>query len=143
MRTKGSVRLHAPLASLIIRIKLRVYCYGARLVHYQQQLDSSGLWDDCDRCCVLLRALKKLHHSALFEMQYNRLYVDEVQDYSHVQLAIFFMLCSERNLFFAVSLDRFKSPPTSSFVQTQLTTNVVSGRQRTVGTRGSRFQVGR
>ena len=54
---------------------------------YNSQMESSGLWDDCDRADFLLRQLQGLSHDSLHELQYNRVYVDEIQDYTQSQLA--------------------------------------------------------
>jgi hypothetical protein len=46
------------------------------------------LWDDCDRVSALVRRMEHARstNSAVFhEVRYNKLYVDEVQDYTQAE----------------------------------------------------------
>jgi len=72
-------------------------------VKYEKEKDRLDLWDDCD----LLTAVHKKFDEAKFnntfpeELYYDKLYVDEVQDYTQSEIALFFKLCKPGNLFLA------------------------------------------
>ena len=76
-------------------------CAYAAFLSYNAQLASSGLWDDCDRVFSILKLIKSLSPESINAFQFSRIYVDEIQDYTQAQLALFFTLCKERSLFLA------------------------------------------
>lgn len=45
---------------------------------YSQQMESSGLWDDCDLVARILRDFQSLDLNEKQKMQFDRVYVDEV-----------------------------------------------------------------
>jgi len=73
----------------------REYAYEAFLA-YDQELQSRQLWDDCDRVTRILEKIQKVDKDTFHNAQYNRIYVDEIQDYTQAQLALFFTFCKER-----------------------------------------------
>lgn len=91
------------LGSKVCRLSLdqKKQAYEAFLC-YKSQLESRGLWDDSDRVTYILGNLRKLSPECLGSAQYTRVYVDEVQDYSQAELALFFWLNSDgKSLYFA------------------------------------------
>ena len=71
---------------------------------YEKYREELGLWDDCDRVQSLLVGLKELEQTdslSFYQMQYNKIYVDEVQDYTQAEIALFFCLCGPGGLFLA------------------------------------------
>lgn len=67
---------------------------------YEAAMQASNMWDDCDRIANLLRALQS-NHEGRVELARRRVYVDEIQDYTQGEIALFFMLCDRGGLFFA------------------------------------------
>ncbi|KAL9182922.1 hypothetical protein ACHAXT_004201 [Thalassiosira profunda] len=78
-----------------IPIELREAIF-AIFVHYQQWMGENKLWDDCDRVGALLRRIEhaKVNNSSVFEEQIRRskIYVDEVQDYTQLEILLFFYI---------------------------------------------------
>ena len=71
---------------------------------YNAYLKELGLWDDCDRISALVKRLNHARMGDLLEYQqvrYNKIYVDEVQDYTQAEIALFFYLCGPGDLFLA------------------------------------------
>lgn len=67
---------------------------------YQIYLKENEMWDDCDRIlCLLLRLRQSPDHAA--RLQFSKVYVDEVQDYTQTENLLFFYLCGVGNLFLA------------------------------------------
>jgi hypothetical protein len=67
---------------------------------YESYMAGSNMWDECDRIASLLRSLSddnELRH----ELSFYKVYVDEIQDYTQAEVALFFMLCDHGGLFFA------------------------------------------
>jgi hypothetical protein len=76
----------------------------ATFERYDKYMKELGLWDDCDRVTALARRLEHARASdslAFQEVKYNKLYVDEVQDYTQAEIAVFFYLCGPGDLFLA------------------------------------------
>jgi hypothetical protein len=65
---------------------------------YEKHIRELGLWDDCDRVQSLL-TLWKSHDSE--HLAYQRIYVDEIQDFTQAEIALFYQLCRSGHLFFA------------------------------------------
>jgi hypothetical protein len=61
----------------------RSACYSV-FETYQRWIKECKLWDDCDRMIFILRQLQS-DPDALFEMAYDKVYVDEIQDYTQVR----------------------------------------------------------
>ncbi|GFH43984.1 P-loop containing nucleoside triphosphate hydrolase protein [Chaetoceros tenuissimus] len=76
---------------------------------YQEFMDANALWDENDRIIALLRRLKLareanpelLHNDCKTWAKFDKVYVDEVQDYTQVEILLFFMLGGAGNLFLA------------------------------------------
>jgi superfamily I DNA/RNA helicase len=68
---------------------------------YQQYLSHGRLWDDCDRLAVLLRKIQAADYEVREEIAFHKVYVDEIQDYTQAEIALFFKLCDKGGLFFA------------------------------------------
>ena len=76
---------------------------------YQEFMDFSQCWDDNDRLIALLRRLKfaRATNPDMFLdtfnswIQFDKIYVDEVQDYTQVECLLFFELGGAGNLFLA------------------------------------------
>ncbi|CAB9515456.1 Tetratricopeptide repeat and ankyrin repeat containing 1 [Seminavis robusta] len=83
-----------------LSLEQRNLAYSA-FVYYNDQMQKRGFWDDCDKCSWFLQALQRLDSTQLHELQFCRVYVDEVQDYTQAQLALFYTLCREKSLFLA------------------------------------------
>lgn len=67
---------------------------------YQVFLKENDMWDDCDRILSLLRRLQKSPDLPA-RLQWSKVYVDEVQDYTQTELLVYFNLCGVGNLFLA------------------------------------------
>ncbi len=67
---------------------------------YQIYLKENEMWDDCDRILSLLLRLQKSPDPRA-KLQFSKVYIDEVQDYTQTECLIFFSLCGTGNLFFA------------------------------------------
>jgi len=64
-------------------------------LHYQQWREDNGLWDDCDRIVALIQSIveaESMCSPAFEEMKKNKIYVDEVQDYTQIEMLLFFKL---------------------------------------------------
>ena len=73
-------------------------------LQYQRFLDDEQLWDDCDRVRHLLHCIKKAREAdpdAFGLIQRSKVYVDEVQDYTQLEILLFFYLCGPNGLFLA------------------------------------------
>ncbi|GFH43986.1 P-loop containing nucleoside triphosphate hydrolase protein [Chaetoceros tenuissimus] len=76
---------------------------------YQDFLDTHKLWDENDRIIALLRRLKLAREAdpdlslgtSKCLNQFHKVYVDEVQDYTQVEILLFFVLGGAGNLFLA------------------------------------------
>lgn len=76
---------------------------------YQEFMNENELWDENDRIIALLRRLKfaRATYPDLFLdtfnswIQFDKIYVDEVQDYTQVECLLFFELGGAGNLFLA------------------------------------------
>ena len=71
---------------------------------YQQYLKSERLWDDCDRVVSMLVRIEKSKStdpSAYEKIRKNKVYVDEIQDYSQVECLLFFYIGGPGGLFLA------------------------------------------
>ena len=75
---------------------------------YKQKLAETKAWDECDRIVALIQRLisAKTSHPELFEGQeswckWSKIYVDEVQDYTQLEILLFFHLGGAGNLFLA------------------------------------------
>jgi hypothetical protein len=62
-------------------------CYSV-FETYEKYMNECKLWDDCDRMISVLRQLQS-DPNARFAMAYDKVYVDEIQDYSQVSNVIF------------------------------------------------------
>jgi hypothetical protein len=74
----------------------------ASYLKYQECLSSEGMWDDCDRVSAILKSIQsadRIFHQE--KLLYDRVYVDEIQDYTQAEIAIFFLLCGKGGLFLA------------------------------------------
>lgn len=63
-------------------------------------MDLEGLWDDCDRVGNVVLALMN-DREKRDSLSKTRVYVDEVQDYTQAEIALFFLLCQKGGLFLA------------------------------------------
>ena len=97
--TLGKNRCKVPL-----HLRERIY---EIFVKYQQWKIDKNLWDDCDRIAALLKGIEdaKRSRSPVYDekIKRTRLYVDEVQDYSQIEILLFFycggefLLCNCRH----------------------------------------------
>ena len=56
-------------------------------------MKAKGMWDDCDRITRLARMLEYARESdpdAYQGARFNKLYMDEVQDYTQAEISMFF-----------------------------------------------------
>lgn len=67
---------------------------------YERYMKGSNIWDECDRIASILRTLSE-NKEIRKELSFHKVYVDEIQDYTQAELALFFMLCDSGGLFFA------------------------------------------
>lgn len=67
---------------------------------YEKYRKSRGLWDDCDRMAALVIKIAQDRHSRELVAR-RRVYVDEIQDYTQAEIALFFLICDCGGLFFA------------------------------------------
>lgn len=67
---------------------------------YEKYRVSRNLWDDCDRVGTLVKRLC-VDRVARELVARRRVYVDEIQDYSQVEIALFFLMCDSGGLFLA------------------------------------------
>lgn len=72
-------------------------------VKYEKEKERLSLWDDCDLMTAIHAKFdeSKLKNKFPEELYYDKLYVDEVQDYTQSEIALFFKLCRPGNLFLA------------------------------------------
>ena len=76
---------------------------------YQDFMDANELWDENDRIIALVRRLKRAReanpelvlNSCNTLAKFDKVYVDEVQDYTQVEILLFFVLGGAGNLFLA------------------------------------------
>jgi len=71
---------------------------------YQNICSAQNLWDDCDRICALLLRLQNARESedsTFNALHRNKIYVDEIQDYTQAEIYLFFLLCGAGDLFLA------------------------------------------
>jgi AAA domain len=81
--------------------KHRELAYSAFEV-YQSFMDTEPtLWDESDRIMEILAAVRRSSPEDLSEIRFDRIYIDEVQDYAQAELALFFYLGSPGGLFLA------------------------------------------
>jgi superfamily I DNA/RNA helicase len=81
-----------------------VYQYFER---YEKTRIELGLWDDCDRVAATLHRIYRLRSTEELryrELCYSKIYVDEVQDYTQAEIALFFLLSGPNDLFLAGDL---------------------------------------
>eukprot|EP00984_Skeletonema_dohrnii_P006920 scaffold2465_cov93-Skeletonema_dohrnii-CCMP3373.AAC.4 len=86
-----------------IPVELREQVYD-EFLQYQKYLQDQQLWDDCDRVRHLLLRMKhaKKHDPETFaQVQRCKVYVDEVQDYTQLEILLFFYLSGPNGLFLA------------------------------------------
>ncbi|KAL9181777.1 hypothetical protein ACHAXT_012120 [Thalassiosira profunda] len=79
-----------------IPVELRGPIYDIFL-RYCQWIREENLWDDCDHIVALLKAIddaKKNPDSLVYEeeIKKSKLYVDEVQDYTQIEILLFFFI---------------------------------------------------
>jgi len=78
-----------------ISLEMRDIVYDIFL-QYQLWMNEGHLWDDCDRILAVLKGMqdaKKSHSSAYDEqIKKSKLYVDEVQDYTQLEILMFFYI---------------------------------------------------
>jgi AAA domain len=67
---------------------------------YEKFRTSQNLWDDCDRVGALVKRIRA-DRGARERLSRRRVYVDEIQDYSQVEIALFFLICDSGPLFLA------------------------------------------
>ena len=83
--------------------ELRGYIYE-EFLRYEDYLKERKLWDDCDRVRHLMLRIKESKEAgsdAFGQVQKSRVYVDEVQDYTQLEILLFFYLCGPNGLFLA------------------------------------------
>jgi len=65
-------------------------------LQYQQWINDEHLWDDMDRILALVKSIEdaRRSHSPVYEeeIKKTRLYVDEVQDYTQLEILLFFYI---------------------------------------------------
>ncbi len=86
-----------------IPAELREQVYD-EFLQYQKYLEDQQLWDDCDRVRHLLfriKQSKKEDPDAFEQVQRSKVYVDEVQDYTQLEILLFFYLSGPNGLFLA------------------------------------------
>jgi hypothetical protein len=67
---------------------------------YERYMSGSKMWDECDRIASLLKSLNA-NKERRRELSFYKVYVDEIQDYTQAEIALFFMLCDHGGLFLA------------------------------------------
>jgi hypothetical protein len=73
-------------------------------LRYEKFLEEQQLWDDCDRVHHLLVRIKETREQdpdAFRQVQWSRVYVDEIQDYTQKEIVLFFYLGGPNGLFLA------------------------------------------
>ena len=86
-----------------IPAELREQIYD-EFLQYQKYLEDQQLWDDCDRVRHLLLCInraKKEDPEAFDQVKRSKVYVDEVQDYTQLEILLFFYLSGPNGLFLA------------------------------------------
>jgi hypothetical protein len=79
----------------------REFVYDVYIL-YEKHVKALGLWDDCDRITAIVRRLEyaRVADSAAFQdIKYSKLYIDEVQDYTQAEIALFFYMGGPGDLF--------------------------------------------
>lgn len=67
---------------------------------YDKIMKAEKLWDDADRVSSIVAKLQENEHARL-QLKRSRLYVDEVQDFTQAEVAMFFLCCDPGRLFLA------------------------------------------
>uniref|UniRef100_A0A7S3L325 UvrD-like helicase ATP-binding domain-containing protein n=3 Tax=Amphora coffeiformis TaxID=265554 RepID=A0A7S3L325_9STRA len=67
---------------------------------YQSHMKQKKLWDDTDRVASIVSSLYE-QDDARIKIKRNRLYVDEIQDFTQAEVALFFLCCEQGRLFLA------------------------------------------
>lgn len=67
---------------------------------YDAYMKAKNLWDDTDRVRSIIIKLFE-DQTTMTGMKRNRLYVDEIQDFTQSEIAMFFMCCDPGRLFLA------------------------------------------
>eukprot|EP00934_Nitzschia_sp_Nitz4_P003879 Nitzschia sp. Nitz4//scaffold167_size49223//10984//18384//NITZ4_007032-RA/size49223-processed-gene-0.31-mRNA-1//-1//CDS//3329538266//3869//frame0 len=73
-------------------------------VRYQKVMEAKRLWDDCDRMTSVLKRVQSArqnNHPVMEQVHQDKIYVDEVQDYTQVEILLFFLLSGPGDLFLA------------------------------------------
>ena len=71
---------------------------------YEAYIKEQKLWDDCDRVrhlIIQIKESKEVDPDAFGQVQKSKVYVDEVQDYTQLEMLVFFYLCGTNGLFLA------------------------------------------
>jgi hypothetical protein len=69
---------------------------------YQSFLESEPeLWDDTDRIIEILKAIREASEEEFSKLYFKKVYVDEIQDYTQAEIALFFKLGHPGGLFLA------------------------------------------
>jgi len=91
----GTSRCRLPLEQ-------RRIAYDAFL-KYEAEMDRMNLWDDCDLIAAVHSKFDESKNNGTFpdELLFDKLYVDEIQDYTQSEIALFIKLCKPGNWFFA------------------------------------------
>jgi hypothetical protein len=83
--------------------ELREVVYD-EFLRYQKYIEDQQLWDDCDRVRHILLRIKETREvdpDAYEQIQRSKVYVDEVQDYTQLEILLFFYLGGPNGLFLA------------------------------------------
>lgn len=83
--------------------ELREVVYD-EFLRYQKYIEDQQLWDDCDRVRHILLRIKETREvdpDAYGQIQRSKVYVDEVQDYTQLEILLFFYLGGPNGLFLA------------------------------------------
>jgi hypothetical protein len=86
-----------------------VYKHFERYEKIRKELE---LWDDCDRVAATLDRITNLRSTDEFryrEICYSKIYVDEVQDYTQAEIALFFLLSGPNDLFWLATRHNLSS----------------------------------
>lgn len=68
---------------------------------YNSHFLVEGRWDDCDRVASLLKLIGNADRETREKLSYDKVYVDEIQDYTSAEVALFFLLSRPDGLFLA------------------------------------------
>jgi hypothetical protein len=83
--------------------ELRELVYD-EFLRYQKYIEDQQLWDDCDRVRHILLRIKETREvdpDTYEQIQRSKVYVDEVQDYTQLEILLFFYLGGPNGLFLA------------------------------------------